>query len=224
MTFLVTMPAVWDDVPRIDQMMPQRLDVAFFGMGCFLGSEPRFGVTKGVWRTTVGYAGGRCESPSYDDTGDHIETVMIEYDPLVINYGQLLELFLLRHYPSQKFSKPQHASRIFVKNEFEKRLAQAALERYELCSDASCHTRIAMCRNFYEAEKWCQKYFLRTFSWLMQEMTAFYPDEDNLIRSPLATRLNGILGQSTPSSSLPEDIEFYDLSEHTLQAIKQMLT
>ena len=227
---MVFMPATVSlNAPRIDQMAPQRLDIALFGMGCFLGCEPRLGITRGVWKTVVGYAGGRYESPSYEDVGDHTETVMVEYDPLAISYGQLLELFFLWHSPSKKPASSQHASCIFVKNETERRLAQAAIERYNLHTGIPSRTQVATFRAFYAGENWCQKYFLRTVPWLIQELRNFYRDEESLIQSTLAMRLNGILGYFSPSTStlsrcLPEDVEFYDLSEETVRALKRIIS
>ena len=217
--------AALDCAPQIDQKVPQRLDVACFGMGCFFESEPRFGVVKGVWRTLVGYAGGKYDSPSYDDAGDHAEVVMVEYDSLVISYGQLLEIFLLWHCSSRgPSSSPRHASRIFVKSEFERRLAQAALERHELSEGNHCQAQVSMYKIFYEAEEWCQKYCLRASTPLMEEMNRLYPNEKTLIRSTLATWLNGIVGQkSFPLSRLPEALELYDLSEEIIGILEQWI-
>jgi peptide-methionine (S)-S-oxide reductase len=191
-------------------------------MSCFLSSEPQFGITKGIWKTTVGYAGGRYDSPSYGDRGDHVQAVMVEYDPLTVSYGQLLEIFLLWQKPPQESGLPGGASYIFVKNEFEKRLAQAARERYELCSGNSCETVLSVCKSFYEAESRCQKYFLRTFPLFVEEIRNFYPEEKDWVRSTLATRLNGILGQPSLSFSLPEDIELYDLSEEAIRMLRHL--
>lgn len=210
-------------IPRIDQMVPPRLDVATFGMGSFLGSEPWFGVTKGIWKTTVGYAGGKYDTPSYDDTGDHFEVVMVEYDPLMISYGQLLELFLLCRSPQRNLLSPRRSSCILVANETERRLAQAAHERYELCMGSSALTQIAFRKNFHRAENWCQKYFLRTAAWLMRELERFFPNEESFIRSTLTMRLNGLLGRKSPSRFLPEDIEFYDLDAHIVYALKRIM-
>ena len=222
-TFLASDPAMISHGPRIDQMAPRRLDVAVFAMGCFIDAEPRFGAVKGVWKTTVGFSGGKYPTPTHRDAGDHVEAVMIEYDPIMISYGQLLEFFLRRS--NNVEGQPpvsQHDSRIFVKNEFERRLARAALERYTLCTDRDCQTRVSICKSFFEAEQDCQKHFLRSFSYLMEEMALLYPNEESLIHSTLATRLNGILGQRYASVfSLPEDIEFYDLSESALHLLKQ---
>ena len=215
-----------DFLPRIDLMMPRRLDVAFFGMGHFFDFEPLFGVIKGVWRTVVGYSGGRYESPSYEDLGDHVEVVMVEYDPIVLSYGQLLDIFLNCHGCHEPRSS-KCVSHIFVKNEFEKRLTQAAIARYELRSGNENYAKIAMRKTFYKAEKWRQKHFLRMLPLLMDELRRMYPDEDCLIQSTLATRLNGILGQRSfrefSASCVPEDFEFYDLSECAADILKNVM-
>jgi peptide-methionine (S)-S-oxide reductase len=204
-------------------MRPRFLETAVLGVECFLCAESYFGITRGIWKTSVGYAGGRYNTPSSNDVGDHVEAVRVEYDPLMLSYGQLLKIFLLQHVPSRTSALPSYVSRIFVKNEFEKRLAQAAIERHKLYTDDFCPVLVSMHKSFFEAEKWCQKYFLRGSSFLMEEMKHFYSDEENLIHSTLAARLNGILGQPFPQFGLPEDISLYDLSEKAMRALTHLL-
>ena len=228
-------------------MAPNELESALFGMGCWLNSEPRFGVVRGVWKTTVGYGGGRFENPSRKDMGDHIETVMVEYDPRIVTYGQLLDIFLnwiagqenhwrtrddelweLRPSALRSYVLPRHAPCVFVRNGGEKRLAEAAIERHNLPKkflDIAPAVRVSMRYVFHDAELWRQKHFLRASSMLMNEVRGSYPDENALVRSTLATRLNGIVGQIRPlaSSSLPEELHFYDLSEAASVALKCFL-
>jgi peptide-methionine (S)-S-oxide reductase len=196
-------------------------------MGCFFLSEPRFGLIKGVWKTTVGYGGGRHPRPSYGDAGDHSEVIMVEYDPHAVSYGQLLELFLLwcaRSPLRQKPALPRRAFRIFVKNAQERRLAQAAIARCEFSGgERDSFVRVSASGAFYKAEAWCQKYHLRASGWLMQELRASYPDEESLARSTLAARLNGILGLPPSSACLPEEIELYGLSEMAALTLKRLL-
>lgn len=216
--------SILDEIPMIDRMIPQRLETALFGMGCFLRGEAQFGLTRGIWRTLVGYAGGNYASPTYNDAGDQIEVIFVEYDPLTISYGQLLELFLRWHACSETEVLPEYASSIFVKNEGERRLAQAAVERYNFSSEDLALTRIMAFKTFRLAERWCQKYFLRISPWFMPELRFFYNDEDVLVRSTLAMRLNGILGLSPSAFLLPDSIDTYGLSEHAVQVLKRMMT
>jgi len=82
----------------------KNLKKAFFGAGCFWGVEETFRTTKGVVSTSVGYMGGHTENPTYEKvcsgkTG-HAETVEVTYDPSVISYKELLNIFWNNHDPT----------------------------------------------------------------------------------------------------------------------------
>src|SRR3954463_14962448 len=77
---------------------------ATFGAGCFWGVEATFRAVPGVKEALVGYAGGKTEHPTYEDvcshaTG-HAEVVEVEYDPGVVSYEQLLDVFWSNHNPT----------------------------------------------------------------------------------------------------------------------------
>ena len=78
---------------------------ATFGMGCFWGVESLFGATKGVIRTRVGFTGGNKDSPVYKNLGDHTEAVELDYDPNVVSYEDLLNIFWSNHDPSARMSR-----------------------------------------------------------------------------------------------------------------------
>src|SRR5712691_10456373 len=74
---------------------------ATFGAGCFWGVETTFRNVKGVTDAAVGYAGGTTENPTYEDvcsdqTG-HAEVVQVEFDPAIVSYRELLEVFWANH-------------------------------------------------------------------------------------------------------------------------------
>jgi peptide-methionine (S)-S-oxide reductase len=77
---------------------------ATFGAGCFWGVEATFRATRGVTNATVGYAGGTTANPTYEDvcghgTG-HAEVVQVEFDPAIVSYNQLLDVFWSNHNPT----------------------------------------------------------------------------------------------------------------------------
>jgi methionine-S-sulfoxide reductase len=77
--------------------MSQNTEKAYFAGGCFWCMEPPFEVLDGVLEATSGYMGGEIENPTYEqvsvgNTG-HAEVVEIEYDPNIITYSELLEVF-----------------------------------------------------------------------------------------------------------------------------------
>ena len=109
------------------------------------------GITRGVWRTSVGYAGGSFPTPTYDDAGDHVETVRVEYDPRTISYGQLLELFMCWYCTAPS----DQCAAIFVRTPQERRLAQAAVERGSLCRRDRPAPRVLPFKTFIRAENAC---------------------------------------------------------------------
>ena len=81
------------------------MEKASFAAGCFWGVEAAFRQIKGVLSTIVGYSGGTLGNPTYEDvcshTTGHAETVLVEFDPAVVSYDQLLEVFWNCHDPTQ---------------------------------------------------------------------------------------------------------------------------
>src|SRR5205809_505191 len=81
-----------------------KTEKATFGAGCFWGVEETFRKLEGVKLTTVGYAGGMQQNPTYEDvctnaTG-HAEVLEIEFDPAQITYNELLDVFWSNHNPT----------------------------------------------------------------------------------------------------------------------------
>jgi peptide-methionine (S)-S-oxide reductase len=79
-------------------------DKATFGAGCFWGVEATFRAVPGVIDAAVGYAGGKTENPTYQDvcshTTGHAEVVQVEFDPAIVSYEKLLDVFWSNHNPT----------------------------------------------------------------------------------------------------------------------------
>lgn len=165
---------------------------ATFGMGCFWGAESLYGGTRGVIRTTVGYAGGSKDSPTYRNLGDHTEVLEIDYDPNIISYKQLLHLFWNNHeYGLTTPVKRQYISLILYHDEEQKRIAEESkVEEQKRRAPEVITTEIAPKANFYPAEEYHQKYRLQGHRDLCETLKL---DKDLLRSSYVATKLNGYL-------------------------------
>lgn len=178
------------------------LKTAVFALGSFWRSESVFGCLDGVVRTTVGYAGGSKSNPEYRSLGDHAESVHIEYDPRVINFRQLLEVFWSSHDSRQVFGQGpdvgnQYRSIIFVNGTEESRLAVVSKEREQTKSRGSIvTTQIQQLENFYPAEAEHQKFELKRNPFLVQVIGNLV--EEELEKSRLAAKLNGYAAELCP--------------------------
>ena len=165
---------------------------ATFGMGCFWGAESLYGGTRGVLRTTVGYAGGSKDSPTYRNLGDHTEVLEIDYDPNVTSYKQLLHIFWNNHeYGLTTPVKRQYISLILYHDEEQKQIAEESkMEEQKRRAPEVITTEIAPKTNFYAAEDYHQKYRLQGHRDLSETLRL---DSELLKTSYVATKLNGYL-------------------------------
>ncbi|OAY57520.1 hypothetical protein MANES_02G103100v8 [Manihot esculenta] len=166
----------------------QALKIAVFALGSFWRSEAVFGCVNGVIRTTAGYSGGSKSNPEYRSLGDHAESVQVEYDPRVISFRRLLEVFWSSH---------DSRSIIFTNGTEEARLAAVSKEKEQLRSRISIvTTQIQQLVAFYPAEPEHQKFELKRRPFLLQLMGNL--PEDELERSSLAAKLNGYAAELCP--------------------------
>jgi peptide-methionine (S)-S-oxide reductase len=142
---------------------------ATFGAGCFWGIEAEFSRLPGVTSTAVGYSGGKMPNPSYEDvcTGrtNHAEVVQVEYEPEVISYEELLELFWTSHDPTQLDRQgpdvgTQYRSVIFTHDDEQKAEAEESKKRFESIGRfrRPIVTQIVPAQPFYRAEEYHQQY------------------------------------------------------------------
>ncbi|MFB6300991.1 MAG: peptide-methionine (S)-S-oxide reductase MsrA [Halobacteriales archaeon] len=144
--------------------------IATFAGGCFWCIEAALKQLEGVHSATSGYCGGHVEDPSYEEvcsgTTGHAEAVRVVYDPDVISYEELLEIFFKIHDPTQLNRQgpdigEQYRSAIFYHDETQRELAEGFIEELEAADiyDDSIVTEVAPLDTFYEAEEYHQDYF-----------------------------------------------------------------
>jgi peptide-methionine (S)-S-oxide reductase len=211
------------EIPPIDVRGPSKTETATLGLGCFWGPDAQFGVTPGVIRTRVGYAGGRQPDPTYYDLGDHIETVQIEFDPKITSYRQLLDIFWRSHNPHKPGWLRQYMSAIFYHNSAQENLVGETLEREFKRTNREIFTEIMPYTKFYMAEGYHQKYYLRQYGDLVKEYIKIYPDENDFILSTSAARVNGYVAGYGNLQILEEEIESLGLSDEGNEVLKEIV-
>jgi len=152
------------------QMNEASLEKATFGSGCFWCTEAIFENLNGVTSVVSGYAGGHVDNPTYEEvctgTTGHAEVTQITYDPKIITYDELLEVFWKTHDPTTLNRQgndvgPQYRSVIFYHNIEQKALAEKYKDELNKSGawDNPIVTEITAYTNFYPAEKYHQNYY-----------------------------------------------------------------
>ena len=155
---------------EIDKPKKEKLDKAIFAAGCFWGVEAAFAEIKGVLKTSVGYTGGKLKNPSYEDvcTGKtaHAEAVELEFDPGIVSYEKLLDVFWSIHDPTTLNRQgpdigSQYRSVIFYNSPEQKKSALFSREKLQKTGifKSPITTEIVPAGEFYRAEEYHQRYF-----------------------------------------------------------------
>src|SRR5262249_18211645 len=132
-------PAHFVNQHRLAPPLPEDLERAMFGMGCFWGAERKFWELPGVYSTAVGYAGGVTPNPTYREvcTGmtGHTEAVLVVFDPKQVSYDDLLRVFWENHDPTQGMRQgndvgTQYRSAIYAYGDAQQRAAERSRDPY----------------------------------------------------------------------------------------------
>jgi len=149
---------------------PADIETATLAGGCFWCLEAVFEELEGVRRVLSGYAGGSVKNPTYQDvcsgTTGHAEVVRIEFDPGVVGYGELLDVFFAIHDPTTLNRQgadvgSQYRSAIFYHDERQKQIADEKIIEIDTSKrfDRPVVTQLEPATVFYEAEDYHQDYF-----------------------------------------------------------------
>jgi peptide-methionine (S)-S-oxide reductase len=146
------------------------LKQATFGAGCFWCVEAIYENLEGVYNVESGYSGGHIDNPSYQQVtsgrSGHAEVIRFDYDPSIITYEQLLEVFWHTHDPTTKDRQgndvgPQYRSVIYFHDDEQKNIASESKKRTDASGlwSRSIVTEISPLINYYTAESYHQDYF-----------------------------------------------------------------
>ena len=162
-----------DEVVQIVNPTPQELEkyeTAYFASGCFWCVEAIFESVKGVKEVVSGYSGGTEKNPTYEQVGrgltSHAEAVEVYYDPEIISFTALVQVFFGSHDPTTLNRQgpdrgPQYRSIAFYKNEKEKKIIDdyiAALKEHDVYQGLPITTEVTAFTKFYKAEDYHQDY------------------------------------------------------------------
>ncbi|MDX2002315.1 MAG: peptide-methionine (S)-S-oxide reductase MsrA [Chitinophagales bacterium] len=161
-------PSLGDEKVKIDKNTT--MQKATFGSGCFWCTEAIFQQLKGVVKVESGYSGGKIKNPTYREvcsglTG-HAEVIQVTYDPAVVTYDELLEVFWKTHDPTtlnqQGADKgTQYRSVVFYHNDEQRQLAEAYKQKLDEAKiwPNPIVTEITAYTEFYKAEDYHQDYY-----------------------------------------------------------------
>ena len=146
------------------------MEKATFGAGCFWCVEAVFERLDGVLEVEAGYTGGRIKNPTYKEVcsgnSGHAEVIQITYNPDLINYAKLLDIFWISHDPTTLNRQgadvgTQYRSVIFYHSENQKKIAQKSLVEIDQSDkfNSSIVTKLESLGDYYPAEEYHQDYF-----------------------------------------------------------------
>ncbi|NNE78590.1 MAG: peptide-methionine (S)-S-oxide reductase MsrA [Pricia sp.] len=158
------------EVMKLSQQDLDKYETAYFASGCFWCVEAIFESVKGVKEAVSGYSGGTEKNPTYEQVGggltSHAEAVEVYYDPEIISYTALVQVFFGSHDPTTLNRQgpdrgPQYRSVAFYKNEKEKQIIEnyiKALKDQNVYGGNPITTEVVEFTKFYKAEEYHQDY------------------------------------------------------------------
>ncbi|MBS9524619.1 peptide-methionine (S)-S-oxide reductase MsrA [Litoribacter ruber] len=159
-----------NELPKTEVNVPEGYEVATLGSGCFWCIEAIYQDLKGVEDVRSGYSGGHVSDPSYklitSGTSGHAEVIQFYFDPKVISYSDVLEIFWSTHDPTTLNRQgndvgPQYRSAVFYHTDEQRELAEHFKSKLneEKVFDKPIVTEITPFSNFYVAEDYHQNYY-----------------------------------------------------------------
>ncbi len=160
-------PSVTEEMSHVDT---SKLEIATLAAGCFWKMDAAYQQLRGVTKAEVGYAGGNVKNPTYEQvctrTTGHAETVQVTFDPKVVSFCEILNVFWTIHDPTVLNQEgndkgDDYRSVVFYRSEAQKAMAQIvkdSLDKVHL-HPSPIVTTIEPFKNYYRAEQYHQNYY-----------------------------------------------------------------
>ena len=152
-------------------------------------------------------------NPTYHNLGSHSETIQIDYDPTQLSYNELLGIFWDSHDATASPFSQQYKSIIFYHDQEQERLAIEFKEQEETRLRREIVTEIIPYSEFFLAEDYHQKYYLRQKPELMKDFNNICPATEDFISSTVTARINGYVGGYGALEFLHKTVDNLGLSE-----------
>jgi len=159
-------------VRLLSRSIEKKLETATLASGCFWCTEAVFKIVNGVEQIDPGYTGGAMENPSYEEVSSgrtgHVEAIQLTFDPDVVSYREILEIFFATHDPTTLNRQgpdvgTQYNSGIFYHNEAQKVAALDLIDELteEQIWDKPIVTKVVPAKTFYKAEIYHKDYYAK---------------------------------------------------------------
>jgi peptide-methionine (S)-S-oxide reductase len=178
---------------------------------------------NGIYRTRVGYCGGKEENPTYRNIKDYTEVFEFDYDGDVIDFETIINTFWYSHTPENKSGKMQYKSIIFYRNDEERLIAESSKKQFEVITGKSFNTDIKPISRFYLAENYHQKFFLQNVVSLREEFIKLYPNFIDFINSTVAMKVNSYCKGNGTLEKLMNEINSFGLSVKANNILKDIV-
>ena len=147
----------------------------------------------------------------------------MDFDPAVISYEQILDAFWKNHNPfSGSFSR-QYAAILFFHDPAQKKAAADYAARLEIENGRRVLTEIIPYKEFFMAEDYHQKYYLKGNRRIYDEFRTIYPEEEDFVGSTAAARINGYLGGNGTREQMERELPFLGLSKDAQNVLRKLL-
>jgi len=157
--------------------------------------------------------------------GDYTESIEIDYDTTIISYEELLQVFWGNHNPLRDtfYKGRQYISLLLYHNEDQKDQAEKIKIEYEQKLNGEIDTEMAVYSTFYLAEDYHQKYYLKRYANVVEQVDHLFLDHKDFVYSTIAARLNGFVAGHGNLVDLKEEMKEWGLNDEESEVLARLV-